>query len=392
MGRPGAADRRGPAGARRVRPAARGLRCGRGARPGRGLRPAARPNPARPGAGRPGHHGAARPAVAQAGPRRPGSHRGGRGLARRLSHADNRRSAGPAHRHVPARPSRLISAGRCDGHALSGGGAGSPAARRGGGLPCPAGLARPGSRLGRDRPAGAQRGRRTQRRPAGHRGQLARAHGAWRAGAHLPGTARRRGPPHLHDRRAGGVGAADHPGHARGRGAAAVRDRRHRTVRAHRDAAAAGRAARGRSRRRCGRPAAAARSAPAHRTARHDQGRVGRGRAPHRPWPGARPRSGRGTGRVPDRPGSPDQRAAARSGRRGGRGAALHRQCPGRADPRQRAAAGSAGSVGPAGGHGLAGMRERAAAVGGELRTTEAPGGGFLVAARLPAEAEELAG
>jgi len=47
---------------------------------------------------------------------------------------------------------------------------------------------------------------------------------------------------------------------------------------------------------------------------------------------------------------------------------------------------------GPGGGHGLAGMRERAAAVGGELRTTEAPGGGFLVTALLPAEAEEIAG
>ncbi len=47
---------------------------------------------------------------------------------------------------------------------------------------------------------------------------------------------------------------------------------------------------------------------------------------------------------------------------------------------------------GPGGGHGLAGMRERAAAVGGELRTAEAPGGGFLVAATLPAKAEELAG
>ena len=46
----------------------------------------------------------------------------------------------------------------------------------------------------------------------------------------------------------------------------------------------------------------------------------------------------------------------------------------------------------PDGGHGLAGMRERAAAVGGELRTGEAPGGGFLVAARLPAKAEEMAG
>ena len=46
----------------------------------------------------------------------------------------------------------------------------------------------------------------------------------------------------------------------------------------------------------------------------------------------------------------------------------------------------------PDGGHGLAGMRERAAAVGGELRTGVAPGGGFLVIARLPARAEELAG
>jgi signal transduction histidine kinase len=46
----------------------------------------------------------------------------------------------------------------------------------------------------------------------------------------------------------------------------------------------------------------------------------------------------------------------------------------------------------PNGGHGLAGMRERAAAVGGELRTSLAPGGGFLVTARLPAKAEDLAG
>ncbi len=46
----------------------------------------------------------------------------------------------------------------------------------------------------------------------------------------------------------------------------------------------------------------------------------------------------------------------------------------------------------PDGGHGLAGLRERAAAVGGELRTGAAPGGGFLVVARLPAKAEELAG
>ena len=39
-------------------------------------------------------------------------------------------------------------------------------------------------------------------------------------------------------------------------------------------------------------------------------------------------------------------------------------------------------------GHGLAGMRERAAAVGGELRTGPAAGGGFLVDATLPARVE----
>ena len=39
-------------------------------------------------------------------------------------------------------------------------------------------------------------------------------------------------------------------------------------------------------------------------------------------------------------------------------------------------------------GHGLAGMRERAAAAGGDLRTSAAPGGGFLIEATLPAKAE----
>jgi signal transduction histidine kinase len=42
----------------------------------------------------------------------------------------------------------------------------------------------------------------------------------------------------------------------------------------------------------------------------------------------------------------------------------------------------------PGGGHGLLGMRERALAVGGTLRTGAAPGGGFLVAADLPAKPE----
>ena len=40
------------------------------------------------------------------------------------------------------------------------------------------------------------------------------------------------------------------------------------------------------------------------------------------------------------------------------------------------------------GGHGLAGMRERAAAAGGELRTGAAHGGGFLIEALLPAKVE----
>ena len=42
----------------------------------------------------------------------------------------------------------------------------------------------------------------------------------------------------------------------------------------------------------------------------------------------------------------------------------------------------------PPGGHGLAGMCERAASVGGELHTGPAPGGGFLVETELPTHAE----
>jgi signal transduction histidine kinase len=42
----------------------------------------------------------------------------------------------------------------------------------------------------------------------------------------------------------------------------------------------------------------------------------------------------------------------------------------------------------PAGGHGLTGMRERATAVGGELRAGAAAVGGFLIEARLPGQCE----
>jgi signal transduction histidine kinase len=42
-------------------------------------------------------------------------------------------------------------------------------------------------------------------------------------------------------------------------------------------------------------------------------------------------------------------------------------------------------------GHGLLGMRERAAAVGGELRAGAASAGGFLVEAALPTGAEDIA-
>lgn len=50
--------------------------------------------------------------------------------------------------------------------------------------------------------------------------------------------------------------------------------------------------------------------------------------------------------------------------------------------------AGPRAAIAP-GGHGLAGMRERAAAVDGELRFGNAPGGGFVVEAALPARLEE---
>jgi signal transduction histidine kinase len=50
--------------------------------------------------------------------------------------------------------------------------------------------------------------------------------------------------------------------------------------------------------------------------------------------------------------------------------------------------AGTSGGRSAGSGHGLLGMRERAATLGGTLRTGAAPGGGFLVLAELPAKPE----
>ncbi len=46
------------------------------------------------------------------------------------------------------------------------------------------------------------------------------------------------------------------------------------------------------------------------------------------------------------------------------------------------------GPSGGPGGHGLIGIRERAAACGGSAETGEAPGGGFRVVVRLPVAAD----
>ena len=53
---------------------------------------------------------------------------------------------------------------------------------------------------------------------------------------------------------------------------------------------------------------------------------------------------------------------------------------------------GEPGSQALAGGHGLAGMRERAAVFGGELAVGPRPDGGFGVRARLPLGDRQLAG
>ena len=56
--------------------------------------------------------------------------------------------------------------------------------------------------------------------------------------------------------------------------------------------------------------------------------------------------------------------------------------------PADRPAGGNGHDGAGSPGHGLTGMRERATAAGGSLRTAAAPGGGFLVEATLPAKPE----
>jgi signal transduction histidine kinase len=60
-----------------------------------------------------------------------------------------------------------------------------------------------------------------------------------------------------------------------------------------------------------------------------------------------------------------------------------------RIEVRDNGRGGSANGSGDGGGHGLAGMRERAAAVGGTLHAAPSASGGFAVDARLPTEETE---
>ena len=174
----------------------------------------------RPGArpARPGQHTAARRVGPQVGCDR--RQHGQRDLAGGIPHPHRGRRADSAARLVPARPAPHRGSWQAAGAALAV--AFLVLALTGPSAPTPspdpgraAGRAGPGSRLGRDRPPGPQRGARTRRGPAGHRRHPARAHRARRTGADRPRAARRRRPPHLHDRRAGRDRPADHSRAAR---------------------------------------------------------------------------------------------------------------------------------------------------------------------------------
>ena len=132
-------------------------------------------------------------------------------------------------------------------------------------------------------------------------------------------------------------------------------------------------------RRRAGRPQAA--TGPGRSRAARQRGPRG-GTAGHGPDRGLTAAAAAGHGPVclQDRPGSADQHAEARRARPGPGHRPLRRRPghPGDHGHRPRPAR-RQGT-----GHGLVGMRERAAMFGGELEAAGAEGGGFTVRARLP--------
>ena len=239
------------------------------------------------------------------------------------------------------------------GHAVRDGVLGDPVgARRGGAQP--AAGDRPGVAAGGERGAGA------------HRARAARRDRAQRLGDRRAG---RRGRRRL--RRAAGPGARraalDRVGRARGARRAAAAARRRPARPGGRAAAPAARPRpAGRARR------AAARRRPRRRRAARERRRGGAAARGRRPL------------RLPDRPGGAHEHAAPRrrEPRRGDRAPGRRRARARRARRRRR----RRGRPEPAGGggRGIAGMRERAAMLGGTLEAGPLPEGGFRVHARLP--------
>ena len=131
------------------------------------------------------------------------------------------------------------------------------------------------------------------------------------------------------------------------------------------------------------RPASPAGPAAAQRTARRGQGRLGRGGQAHRPGPPATldPGVELAAYRI--------VQEALTNARRHAPGAAVDVELHYADDAlRLRIRDNGPGPRDGAAGHGLTGMRERAAAAGGELRTGAAHGGGFLIDALLPTKME----